>query len=179
MKYLALAASALLVSATALADRPSSDPGHNGHASQSFITVSVNGLSCASSAGAGAFDARSWSWGASNTASGSGGGGGGSSKAVVNALVVKKAFDACSPSLFGAVTTGRHFSTLTLTDRDDDGIIVATVTLGEVLVTSWNVGSTNHDDTPDEAVSFTFRKVCIAAGGASQMCYDTATATTT
>lgn len=179
MKRIATALTALLVSATAMADRPSFDPGHNGHGPQSYISVSINGLPCAGSAGLGAFDARSWSWGASNTVSAGGGSGGGSGRAMVNALTIKKAFDTCSPNLFGAVTTGRHFPTLTLTDRDDDGVVVASVTLTEVFVSSWNVGSTTHDETPDETVVFTFRKVCLSGSGSTQMCYDAATGSTT
>jgi type VI protein secretion system component Hcp len=179
MKIMAFTVSALLLSAAATADRPQSESERNSHSQQSFITVAINGLSCASSAGAGAFDARSWSWGASNTASSGTGSGAGTGKAVVNALAIRKAFDACSPSLFGAVTTGRHFATLTLTDRDADGVVVATVTLTDVLVSSWTVGSTTHDAAPDEAVAFVFRKVCLAGGGSAQLCFDAATGTTT
>jgi type VI protein secretion system component Hcp len=179
MKHVALALSALLVSTAALADRPNPEAARGNHATQSYISVSINGLGCTGSGGAGAFDARSWSWGASNTTSGNTGSGGGTGKAVINALSIKKAFDGCSPSLFGAVTTGRHFSTLTLTDRDDTGVVVATVTLSDVLVTSWTVGSTIRDESPDESVSFVFRRVCLAGNGSGQMCYDTATASTT
>lgn len=179
MKHIAIALSALLFSTAAMADRPAFDPSHGGHAPQSFITVTINGLTCASSAGLGAFDARSWSWGASNTGTGGGGSGAGSGKTTVNALSIRKAFDTCSPNLFGAVATGRHFASLTLVDRDDDGIVVATLTLNEVFVSSWNVGSTTHDETPDETIVFTFRKVCLSGSGSTQMCYDTLTGTTT
>jgi type VI protein secretion system component Hcp len=179
MKSIAFAVSALVFSAVAAADRSQGDSDHSARGPQSTITVAVNGLSCASVAGAGAFDARSWSWGASNSSSSSGGGGSGVGKAVVSALSIKKGFDACSPTLFAAVTTGRHFQTLTLTDRDNDGTVVATVTLTEVLVSSWSVGSTTRDATPDEAVTFTFRKVCLAGSGSTQICFDAQTNTTT
>lgn len=179
MKILPFALAALFVSATAVADRGPPDQGRNGHGGQSLISITVNGLACAGSGGAGSFEARSWSWGASNTASATSGSGSGTGKAIVNALSIKKAFDACSPSLFSAVTSGRHFPSLTLTDMDENGVVVATVALSDVFVTAWNVGSSIHDETPDESVSFVFRRVCLTAGGSAQMCYDTATGTTT
>ncbi len=179
MKRIVTVLTALLVSTTAMADRPSYDPSHNGHGPQSFISVTINGLTCASSAGLGAFDARSWSWGASNTVSGGGGSGSGTGRATINALTIRKAFDTCSPNLFGAVTAGRHFASLTLVDRDDDGVVVASLALTEVFVTSWTVGSTTRDETPDETVVFTFRKACLSGSGSTQMCYDATTGTTT
>jgi len=179
MKAIAFAVSALLLSASATADRSQGDSDRGARGPQSVITVAVGGLNCATVAGAGTFDARSWSWGATNSGGSGSGSGSGAGKAVVSALSIKKGFDACSAALFAAVTTGRHFQTLALTDRDSDGNVVATLTMTEVLVYSWSVGSTTRDATPDEAVAFTFRKVCLAGSGSAQICFDAATNTTT
>jgi type VI protein secretion system component Hcp len=178
MRSLALALSALLVSAAALADHSPPASEHNAHVQRSFISVTINGLACTSSAGAAAFDARTWSWGASNTGTGGSGGGGSTGRPVTNALTITKAFDSCSPSLFGAVTKGRRFQTLTLTDRDEDGVVVATLNLTDVQVSSWTVGSSIHDEAPDETVIVGFRKVCLAGGGSAQICFDTLTGVT-
>ncbi|MFT3905411.1 MAG: type VI secretion system tube protein Hcp [Steroidobacteraceae bacterium] len=167
----------LLLTGTAFADH-NQHSGYDSHASGSLITVALNGLACSTSAGGSTFDVRSWSWGASSsvTISGSGAGVG---KATANALSIRKALDACSSVLLGAVTTGRHFASLALTDTDDDGNVVALLTLSDVFVTSWTVGSSLRDASPDESVSFVFRKVCLSTDGATQLCYDAATNSTT
>lgn len=168
-KYL-LVIAACLMSSAAVADRPESDNDRRGP--RSTITVSIAGLACTTAAGTGAFAARSWSWGASNTSSSSGGGsGGGAGRADFQNLAVTKAFDGCSPALLGGVATGRHFATLTLTQADAAGAVVARVELRDVFVAAWTVGGTTRDSSPDESVSFSFDRVQITSGG-STFCYD-------
>jgi type VI protein secretion system component Hcp len=94
-------------------------------------------------------------------------------------LTIKKGFDACSPLLFGEVTTGKHLNTLNLSQTDTNGNVVATVQLTDVLVSSWTIGSTIKDATPDEVVAFTFDKVCLANSGSNRVCFDLKTNTTT
>jgi type VI secretion system secreted protein Hcp len=178
MKALAFATVAALATTIAAADRPQQNQDNFEHRGASQITITVASLACSTDAGAGEFDVRSWSWGAMNSASVSTGSGGGSGKASIGNLMIKKAFDTCSPLLLAAVTSGRHFQTLRLEQTDYNGNVVATVNLTDVIVTAWNVGSSTRDADPDEAATFAFRKVCLQAG-ATQSCFDGATAATT
>ena len=140
------------------------------------ITVNLNGLSCQTTAGTNAFSVLAWSWGASNPVTiGTGGGGSGAGKASVSDLSVTKMFDQCSPALFGGVVTGKHFNTLTLTQDDSNGNVVLTVTLSDVLVSSWQMSGSVNEAFPTESVSFAFAKVCIAeTGGGGKFCFDIA-----
>jgi type VI secretion system secreted protein Hcp len=139
--------------------------------SKSNITVSVGGLNCSASAGADAFDVSAWSWGASNPVE-LFGGGGGAGKASVSSLNVMKAFDACSPLLFGAVVIGKSFPSLTLTQVGTDGS-ATTVSLTNVRVESWQASGTTGSDAASESVSFAFAKVCLTDGASGgKFCFD-------
>ena len=148
-----------------------------GWAQKSKISVVVDGLSCSTSAGPGTFAASAWTFGATNTESSGGTGGGGiAGKPVVGELNVTKAFDPCSPALFGGVVSGKHFKTLTLTQtekKDSDYLIV---TLSDVLISSYQVSGTQASEDPFESLSFSFSKICIfeSASGA-KFCFDKAT----
>jgi len=122
------------------------------------ITGILIGLSCATPLGTDTFEARSWSWGATNTATDFGGGGG-TGKASISALSLTRVSDACSPDLLGAVVTGKHFTTFTLSQFDKDGVLKATVLLNDVIVTSWQVGGTNASAEAMEEVQISFRKL--------------------
>jgi len=123
------------------------------------ITATLAGLGCTTSVGGASFEARSWSWGATMTGSGTTGGGGGAGKAVIDALTLSRVSDACSPKLFEAVVTGRHFTTFTLSQFDKDGVLRATVVLNEVFVKSWHVGGTNVSAEAAEEVELQFDKL--------------------
>ncbi len=174
MKALATALFATVIATSAAATGSASSAGFDRarRAMPSTITVAVDGLSCMSSMGSGTFAVRSWSWGAANE-SPSIGSGGGAGRATVSNLTIKKAFDACSASLFGSVTTGRFYPRVTLTQRDSGGNLVATVELSTALVTSWAVGSTVRDAAPDESVSFSYREVCVTSLDSPRQCFDT------
>ena len=174
MKALTIALLAAVISTIASAGGtgPSSRYDHERRSTGSTITVAVDGISCNTSVGASAFAARSWSWSAANEST-SAGSAGGAARATVSSLSVKKAFDACSASLFNSVTSGRYFPRLTLTQRDSSGNLVATVELSVVLVMSWTVGSSVRDASPDEAVAFSFREVCLSSVGSPRQCFDT------
>ena len=122
------------------------------------ITATLSGLGCATSIGGDSFEARSWSWGATNTATDFGSGGG-SGKASISALSLTRVSDACSPDLLGAVVTGKHYQTFTLSQFDKDGVLKATVLLTDVIVTSWQVGGTNTSAEAAEQVQISFRKL--------------------
>lgn len=174
MKTLATALFTTFIAANAAATGTTANAGFDRarRAMPSTITVAVDGLSCRSSMGSGTFAVRSWSWGAANESTSSGSGGG-SGRAMVSNLSIKKAFDACSASLFGSVTTGRFYPRVTLTQQDAGGNLVATVELSAALVTSWTVGSTVRDTAPDEAVSFSYREVCVSSLDSPRQCFDT------
>ena len=138
---------------------------------KSAITVSVGALGCSTPIGTDAFAVLSWSCGASNPVDLSGGGGG-AGKVSLSDLNVMKAFDACSPALFGAVATGKAFPNLTLTASNKDGT-TTTLTLSDVHVSSWQASGSAASDAAAESVSFTFSKICLADGGSgARFCYD-------
>jgi type VI secretion system secreted protein Hcp len=143
----------------------------------STITVTVDDLNCTTALGAGTFGAQTWSFGATQSGGGSTGGGGGAGKATVSGLKVEKTFDQCSPGLFGGVTTGKHFRTVTLVQKDDKGTIM-TVTLTDVIIASYNLAGSQTDRNPMEAVSFSFAKICINdSQSGTQACFDFASQT--
>lgn len=168
MKALVVLASGLLLTASLSAAAPA-----NGKP-QSSITVTVDGLSCTAGAGAGAFAASSWSVGGSNTVV-AGGGGGAAGKVSLQDLNLAREADGCSPALLGAMTNGRHFTRATLTQHDADGVATATLTLTDVLFSSWNLSGRTTQADVVENVSITFTRICFAdvASGAS-FCYPSA-----
>jgi len=172
MKTLFIGALAVLISASASADRNQSAQSFEHLGPQSAITVSVSNLTCSTSASAGAFNANSWSWGATNSVTTNGTGGGSAGKPTLTGLTIKKEFDGCSPALFAAVAGGKHLGVLLLSQLDSNGAVVATVKLSGVIATSWNVGSSTKESTPDETVGFAFSIICITNSGASSQCYD-------
>lgn len=174
MKAATVGMLALFFTGSVWADRPQDFRDSDHHGAQSAINVVIGGLNCSTTLGAGTFAARNWSWGAANSSTAIGGGSG-IGKTTVSALQVKKDFDACSPALFGAASTARHFATLNLTQQDANGNTVVTVRMTDVLVTSWTVGGEAHDASPDEVVQIAFRKVCLSGGGTGSFCFDVAT----
>lgn len=138
----------------------------------STISVKVENLNCSTPLGSGTFNVQSWSFGASNTGDTSGGGGGGAGKATVTDLSVRKKFDQCSPALFGAVTTGKHYKSATLTQEDKKGPVMV-VTMSDVVVSSYQLGGSQADRDPMEAVMFNFSKICINdVDSGSSVCFD-------
>ncbi|MFZ0759867.1 MAG: type VI secretion system tube protein Hcp, partial [Candidatus Sulfotelmatobacter sp.] len=94
----------LLLAMPALAQNaPAPDstfPPGGGFGAKVTITVTVDGLSCTTAAGSGAFPAQMWSFGGTQASSGTGAGAG---KASLSSLNITKNADACSPALFGAL----------------------------------------------------------------------------
>jgi type VI protein secretion system component Hcp len=146
-------------------------PPAKGTGAKSAIAVSLGALGCSTPLGTDAFEVLSWSWGASNPVDLSGGGGG-AGKVSVSDLSLMKAFDACSPALFGAVATGKAYPSLTLTAGNKDGT-TTTLTLTDVRVSSWQASGSAATVAAAESVSFTFAKVCLADGSSgARFCYD-------
>jgi type VI protein secretion system component Hcp len=176
MKAFVLAATAALVCSTAFADRPNGDADGNGRNSRSTIVVTIAGISCATTAGSGAFNARSWSWGVTNTATSSGSGGG-AGKPVVGDVTIKKAFDACSSALLRATVTGRASATASVVQRDGTGNLIASLEMREVFVSGWTVGGTARDASPDESLVLSFGEMCVSGSGSTRVCYNLRTGT--
>ena len=138
----------------------------------STITVNVDNLNCTTALGASTFSAQAWSFGATQTTSSTSGGGGGTGKATVSALKVEKNFDQCSPALFGGVTTGKHFRTVTVVQQNDK-VPVMTVTLTDVIISSYNLTGSQTEENPTEEISFSFAKICINdSQSGTQACFD-------
>lgn len=138
------------------------------------INVTVANLGCSTNAGTNAFAVSSFSFGASNTSTTTTGGGG-AGKAQLTGLNVTKAFNECSPALFGAVVTGKHFPSLRLVHADANGNPVITIDLNDVLVSSYQISGNAGPDVPFESLSFSFEKICITdAASNTKLCYDVA-----
>jgi len=136
------------------------------------ITLKVDGLNCNGALGTDTFAIGAWTFGATQSISTTGGGGSGAGKATITDLNVQKQFDECSPALFNGVTTGKHFQTVSLVQQDKKTTTM-TVTLTDVLISSYSIGGSKGDSDPNESVSFNFGKICIndTASG-KQACFD-------
>lgn len=133
--------------------------------STSSIVV-AGGFNCSTPLGAGTFNVVSWNFGSTLTVTS------GAGKPTIQPLFVQKAFDNCSPALFGAVTSGKVYNTVTLTQSDANKDVLMTVTLTNVFVTSYQVSGTQTAEMPTESVGFTFERICIKnANNGANMCY--------
>jgi len=146
---------------------------------RSAITVSVDGLNCTSSLGAGAFPALSWTFAATDAVSTGGTGSGGSvGKTTISTLNITKRADSCSPLLFNDVVTGRHIKSVTIvqeSNRND----VFTVTLSNVIISSYQLGGDQSSAVPTEQIAFAFSKICLAdSQSGTKACYNSQTGAT-
>jgi type VI secretion system secreted protein Hcp len=170
-KFMAACVTAMLLCAS----MPAQNGQGNGR-TRSSITMKVDGVKCSTSEGTDAFEVLSWSFGATQSATTGTGSGGGAGKANVGDLSAQKMFDACSPELFGAVVTGKHFTTVTLDQQDRQQNSVMKIVLSDVLVSSFQLGGTESKEIPSETVSFNFAKICISDPASSkQLCFNKAT----
>lgn len=176
MKRVCVFAGLLLISTLVAAQGPPEFSKTKLNLPKATITVAVNGLTCQTTAGTGAFNVHSWSWGVVNsTTAFTATGGAGAGKATISDLNIQKSFDACSPALLNAVVTGKHFNTLTLTQSDAEGNAVALVTLNELVVSAWTIGGDSGNANPVESVSFNFAKVCVTdVASGNKACFDAA-----
>jgi type VI secretion system secreted protein Hcp len=144
----------------------------------SSITMVLIGLNCSTNLGGGTFVVNAYSFGANQTGGTTSGGGGGTGKAVVGDVNIVRGMDACSPVLFGAVVSGKHFTTGTLVQTDANGNTLLTMTLSDVLVSSYTISGSQQSANPGESVSISFNKICIEeASSGAKVCYDATKAT--
>src|SRR3954470_11157564 len=113
----------------------------NAQQAQSAITIDSGDLGCSTTAGAHAFAVSGWSFTATNPPATAGVAGAG--RVQISSLTIEKTFDECSATLFAAVTAGKHLNKLTVTQSDASGRIKEmTVTLGDVVVSNYQLGGT-------------------------------------
>ena len=105
----------------------------------------------------GSSPALAWSWGSSNSGSIGGGAGGGAGKANFQDLSLTRNTDGQSPQYLHALAVGTHLPTLVLVDG------AATLTLTEVLVTSYSTGGAAGPLT--ENVTFNFGTLRFTVNG--------------
>ena len=103
-------------------------------------------------------DILSWSWGATNSATIQIGAGGGAGKAKINDLTITKIMDSSSPQLLSALATGKHLKSVVLTVRNQGPrpVDYFTLTLNDVLVSSYSTGTSNQDNRVTENFTFNF-----------------------
>ena len=144
---------------------------------RSVITVSVDGLNCSTTLGSGVFPALSWTFAASEAVSNTGSGGS-AGKPVLSTVNVTKRADSCSPRLFNDVVTGRRVKTVTIVQENTRSEIF-TVTLSNVIISSYQIGGDQSGELPTEQISFTFSSICLAdSQSGTKTCYNSATGTT-
>jgi len=107
-------------------------------------------------------DVDSWSWGATQSGTSAGGTGGGAGRVSVQDLNFVAHTSKASPILFLSCASGKHISKATLTARKSGGTQVEflTLTLTDVLISSYQIaGSESSDTVPLDQVSLNFSKV--------------------
>jgi type VI secretion system secreted protein Hcp len=107
----------------------------------------------------GEIDIQSWSWGATQAGSMAAGGGGGAGKVSMQDFSFTKSIDKSSPKLFEALATGKHLKEVKLTLRGSSSVEYLTITLTDVLVSSYSTGGSSGDDRPTESVSLNFAQI--------------------
>lgn len=108
-------------------------------------------------------DVLAWSWGASNSGSFHTGGGGGAGKVNVQDLSFTKYVDLASTELFLTCCTGKHHPQAKLVVRKagDKPLEYITITMDDVMVTSYSTGGSGGEDRLTENVTLNFAKVAV------------------
>ena len=102
----------------------------------------------------------SWGWGMTQTGTTHSASGGGAGKVDVQDLHVVKNIDAASPNLALSCAKGTHYDTAVLTMRKAGGTALeyVTLTLTDVLVSSYSVSSSGGNDQLQDTVALNFGK---------------------
>jgi len=106
-------------------------------------------------------DILSWSWGASNAGTTRMGGGGGAGKVNAQDLSVTKYVDLATTPMHLACHTGKHFDEAVLYARKagEKPLEYLTITMKEVLVSSFSIGGSGGEERPTENVTLNFASV--------------------
>lgn len=108
-----------------------------------------------------AMDIESFSWGVSNSGSFGVGGGGGSGKSVFQDLQLIKQVDKGSTALAQSCATGKHYGKATLHVRKagEGQKEYYTITLTDVLVSSFQAGGSNGQPIVMDSFSLNYAKI--------------------
>ncbi len=111
--------------------------------------------------GKAAMDIEAFSWGLTNSGSMAATGGGGSGRSSFQDIHFSKAVDKASPALAQACATGEHIKKATLYVRKagKDQKEYYTVTLEDLLVSSFSAKAANGDTTVSDEFSLNFAKI--------------------
>jgi type VI secretion system secreted protein Hcp len=109
----------------------------------------------------GEIDVESWSWGETNSGAALAGGGAGAGKVNMQDLQFTARQSKATPKLLLACATGQHLQTAVLTVRKAGGAQVEyfKLTLTDVIVTSYQTGGVESDDSLIDSVSLGFAKI--------------------
>ncbi|HST12528.1 MAG TPA: type VI secretion system tube protein Hcp [Terriglobales bacterium] len=156
----------LIGGAVALAQNPHARPD-----GRSTITVAVDGFTCNNNQGT--IPALSWSFGVTTPVQTNTGGSGGRAKANLSDLSVTRRADGCTPLLFAASVSGKVFNSVTVMQQDTQKDDTFTVTLSDVIISSYQLGGDHGNEVPSEQIGFSYEKICVADNGTgTKACWD-------
>jgi type VI secretion system secreted protein Hcp len=104
---------------------------------------------------------HSFSWGATNIGANASGGGGGSGKASIQDMTFSADASKASPEIFLRCCSGEHIKTAELHIRKQGGKQQEyyTITLEDLLVSSYQSQAANNSGTPTESFTLNFAKI--------------------
>jgi len=139
---------------------------------RSTITVAVDGFTCNNNQGT--IPALSWNFGVTTPVqTNTGGGGSGAGRAHLSDLTVSRRADGCSPLLFAASVTGKIFKSVTIVQQDVQKDDTFSVTLQDVIISSFQLGGDHGNEVPSEQIGFSYEKICVADNGTgTKACWD-------
>jgi type VI secretion system secreted protein Hcp len=138
---------------------------------RSTITVAVDGFTCNNNSGT--IPALSWSFGVATPAQVNTGGGAVAGKANLTDLSVTRRADGCTPLLFAASVTGKVFKSVTVVQQDAQKDDTFTVTLQDVIISSYQLGGDHGSEVPSEQIGFSYERICVADNGTgNKACWD-------
>jgi type VI protein secretion system component Hcp len=123
------------------------------------ITVTADGLSCTTSAGAGAFSALTWKLGVTQTTTDTGMAAGKPSFGNFN---ITKHVDGCSDALFASLLSGKALKLVTIVQQDRNNDDVFTVMLSDVFLSGYQLEGELSREVPTEQISFAYSKLTVS-----------------
>ncbi len=125
------------------------------------ITIKIQGLACNAGWGAlGVFAVGGFTFGASTQTSPAGVGTGMPlTKPGILPLSATKQWDECSSALFGAAVSGVHFPQVDLVQLDGMSRPVLSISLADVFIVLYQVGTSQASTPPQESIQLNFSKV--------------------
>jgi len=109
----------------------------------------------------GEIDVLSFSFGASQTGIREAGGRASARRSSLSPIVIVKNVDKASPKFFLACATGTHIKDAVITVRKagDKPLEYLTITLSDVLISSYSVGAADSGGVATESISFSYSKI--------------------